>query len=304
MNVIEIPQLGKKVEYPSSWEECDAEQLQYIFRQAGKLISGGTDLLEFRISVFYHLAGIGRKQKHNRKESFMSEEQLLQKFDNIVRAATTVDFVFQERDGQLLFEFDCVRNLIPEIQIQEQVFYGPSDVLFNISFGEYRVAYDYYGRFVRTQDEDALNGLCAVLYRPARSGEWDDDIREVFNPHVCAKRKELFNEVPYELRSVILAWFSACDNYFKTGELEVDGRLISLAPLFKKSGNEIDGVPVEDAGELGLTGILMSIADNGTFGPASEVEKTNLYTVLLKLYHWHLEHKRQEKIYSKYGKSE
>lgn len=64
------------------------------------------------------------------------------------------------------------------------------------------------------------------------------------------------------------------------------------------------GVPEADAGELGLTGILMGVADNGTFGPVAEVERTNLYTVLLKLYQWHLEHKRLEKIYNKHGKSE
>lgn len=304
MNVIEIPEAGKKVEYPSAWEECNSGQLQYIFLQAGKLLSGEIDLPEFRIRVFYHLAGIRRKQKHERKELLMSRQQCLIKYDNITRAAATVDFVFQEQEGQLVFEFDCVKNLLPKIKIKRKTLYGPADALFNISFGEYRVAYDFYCRFVRDRQESDLNNLCAILYRPAKTGKWDDDIRVAFNPHECIRRANLFRKVPYELRMLIFSWFAACDNYFKSGQIEIDGRLISLSPLFRKTDEDTVGVPDADAGELGLTGILMSVADNGTFGPVAEVERTNLYTVLLKLYQWHLEHKRLEKIYNKHGKSE
>lgn len=304
MNVLEIPAIGKRIEYPSAWEECNPEQLQYIFLQAGRLLMGGIELSEFRIRVFYYLAGIRRKQRHERKEQLLTDEQQQIKFDNIARASQTVDFVFQERDGHLVFEFDCIRNLVPQVKIKERVYYGPAEALFNITFGEYRVAYDYYTRFVRDRSERDMNSLCAVLYRPARSGAWDSDIREAFNPHDCLRRAKLFSSVSYELRTLIFAWFSACDNYFKTGQLEIDGRLVSLSPLFKKSDDETDGVPDADSGELGLTGILMNVADNGTFGPVPEVEKTNLYTVLLKLYQWHLEHKRLEKIYNKHGRSE
>lgn len=304
MNVLEIPEAGKKVVYPSSWEECNPEQLQYIFLQAGKLLNGEIELSEFRIRVFYHLAGIRRKQVHERREKLLIRQQRLVKYDNITRAARTVDFVFREQDGQLIFEFGCVRNLLPELRIKRRKFYGPADALFNISFGEYRVAYDYYGRFIRCRQESDLNNLCAVLYRPAQSGKWDDDIRTAFNPHECIRRAALFGNVSYELRILIFSWFAACDNYFKTEQIEIDGRLISLAPLFRKAEQETDVVPDADSGELGLTGILMSVADNGTFGPLAEVEKTNLYTVLLKLYQWHLEHKRLEKIYNKHGKSE
>lgn len=304
MNVIEIPEVGKKVEYPSAWEECNPRQIQYIFREAARLISGETDLIEFRIRVFYYLAGIVRKHCHERKEQLLSDEQRMIKYDNIIRASETVGFMFQEKEHQLVFEFDCVRNLIPRIKIKHQLFYGPSEALFNITFGEYRVAYDYYIRFAREHEEHDLNNLCAVLYRPARSGAWDDDIRETFNPHECVRRAKMFKKVAYELRFFIFSWFSACDNYFKTEQIEIDGRLISLSPLFRKTDEDTEGVPEADAGELGLTGILMGVADNGTFGPVAEVERTNLYTVLLKLYQWHLEHKRLEKIYNKHGKSE
>lgn len=304
MNIIEIPESEKRIEYPSAWEECTPGQMQYVFREALRLINGMIEPLEFRIRVFYHLAGIIRKQHHQRKENLLTSEQQVIKFGNIIRLSETIGFMFRERENQLVFEFDCVRNLLPRVKIKRQLFYGPSDALFNITFGEYRVAYDYFVRFIREHDVCDLNNLCAVLYRPARSGPWDDDVREPFNPHGCVRRAKLFEKVAYETRFFIFSWFSACDNYFKTGQIEIDGRLISLAPLFRTTEEDIIDVPDADSGELGLTGILMSVADNGTFGTVAEVEKTNLYTVLLKLYQWHLEHKRLEKIYNKHGKSE
>mgnify|MGYP007002112990 FL=1 len=304
MNVIEIPETGKRIEYPSTWEECSPSQVQYIFREADRLLTGDIDPLEFRIRIFYHLAGIIHQKKHQHKERLLTEEQQRIKYENIIRASETVGFMFQKQGNQLIFKFDCIRNLIPRLKINHRVLHGPAEAFFNITFGEYRVAYDYYIRFVRDHDENDLNNLCSVLYRPARSGTWNDDIRIEFNPYECYRQAKLFHKVAPEVRSFIVSWFGACDNYFKTGQIEIDGRLISLAPLFRNADSETNGVPDADTGELGLTGILMSVADNGTFGPVSEVEKTNLYTVLLKLYQWHLEHKRLEKIYNKHGKLE
>ena len=303
MNTLEIPSLGKRIEYPSTWEECSVEQLKYIFAQAHRLMAGEMELLEFQIRIFYHLTGIERNYKHERKERLMSEDARFTKYDNIFRAARSIDFIFIEKEGQLVFEFDCIENLLPSIEVDAKVFYGPIQALFNITFAEYRVAYDFYCRYIDEADDIHLNNLCAVLYRPAGTEEYTDDIREPFNPHLCVRRSDLFKKVPLEIRSIILAWFSACDNYFKTGQLSIDGREISFAPLFKSSGNQSDDTPHEDSGELGLTGVLLTIADSGTFGPVVEVEKTNLYTVLLKLYQWHLEHKRNEKHRKNHGRT-
>ena len=49
MNVIEIPETGKRIEYPSTWEECTPSQVQYIFREADRLLTGDIDPLEFII---------------------------------------------------------------------------------------------------------------------------------------------------------------------------------------------------------------------------------------------------------------
>ena len=161
------------------------------------------------------------------------------------------------------------------------------------------MADDYYRKYMESKHEIDLNAWCAVLYRPARSGIESGDIREEFNPHVCLKRAGKFRKLSFEERFVILSWFSACDHYFKSGEIEIDGRLISLAPLFKQASDSGE----EDNSEgLGLTGILLGIDENGVFGTVEEVKRTNLYSVLLRLYLWYLDNKRLEKMYAN-GKS-
>lgn len=300
MNVIEIPEAGKRVEYPSTWEELNRGQLLFIVRQALLLMAGEMSVLEFKVRVFYFLTGIKRKRKHNRKDRYLTREEMERKYGNIVLAAETVSFVFSGREGELVFDFDCVKNLLPKVRSGWRVYHGPGDALLNVTFGEYMVAYDFYRRYMMDKEERDLNALCAVLYRPKRKRGVGDDCREEFNVHECVRRAGRFSRLSFEERFVILSWFSSCDNYFKSGEIEVDGRAISLGVLFRQEDKAVEGEG-DDPG-LGLTGILLGVAENGAFGTIEEVKRTNLYTVMLRLYLWHLENKRLEKMY-KDGKS-
>lgn len=299
MNTIEIPEIRKKVAYPASWDECNREQIRFIFRQVLRLIGGNIGMTEFKIRVLYFLTGIKRKKRHERKEKMLTEEQLAQKYLNVVMAADTINFMFQEQSGQQLFEYNRIGNVIPVIRRGMKRVYGPSEALFNITFGEYIVAFDFFRRYVEHKDENDLNKLCAVLYRARRKGKMDNDIRVEFNANECVRRARWWRRVALVDRFIIYSWFAACDNFFKTGDIEVDGNRISFRGLFKQSGGDELGEK-----DLGLTGVLMSVAESGTFGTLEDVNRTNLYTVLLKLYHWHLEHKRMEQKNNKNGKTE
>lgn len=295
MNVIEIPESGKRVEYPSCWEELNRKQLLFIVRLGLRLMAGEVSVLEFKVRVFYFLTGIKRKQRHNREERYLTREEMERKYGNIVLAAETVSFVFKGEEEEMVFDFDCVKNLLPSLRIGWRVYHGPADALLNMTFGEYMVASDFYRRYMMDKDERDLNALCAVLYRSKRSREVRDDIREDFNVHECTRRAGRFSGLSFEERFVILSWFSACDNYFKSGNIEVDGREISLAVLFRQE----DKTREDDSGDpgLGLTGILLGVAENGAFGSIEDVKRANLYSVMLRLYLWHLENERLKKIY-------
>lgn len=290
MNVIEIPQTDKRIEYPSEWEECSQAQLQYIFREALFLVAGKSAIKDFKVQMFYFLAGIHRTERHNRKDRLLTCEEQLRKYSNICLAAETMNFMFSEREGQIVFDFNCIRNMFPVIRSGRKKLYGPADALLNMTFGEYRVACEYFRAFAGEQEEKVLNRLCAVLYRPARRGKIDDDIRVDFNPNNCIRQAKTFEKIPAEIKHIIFSWFAACDSYLKTGDLKIEGRLISLRCLFKQEEQEKDG-------GLGLTGILMAVADTGTFGTMQEVDRTNLYTVMFRLYLWHQENEHLKKMY-------
>lgn len=298
MNTIEIPEVGKKVEFPSSWDECNLVQIRFIFKQVLRLLGGDIGMAEFKIRVLYFLTGIKRKKRHEKKEKMMMEEQLVQKYLNVVIAADTIDFIFREQNGQQLFEYSRVGNVMPVIRKRLSRMFGPAEALFNMTFGEYMVAFDFFRRYVDHKDVNDLNKLCAVLYRPKRSGKVDNDIRVEFNANECVRRAKWWRRIPLEDKYIIYSWFSSCDNFFKTGEIEVDGQRISFRGLFKQVGGNEFGER-----DLGLTGILLSVAESGTFGTLEDVNRTNLYTVLLKLYHWYLEHKQMEQK-TKNGKTE
>lgn len=114
-----------------------------------------------------------------------------------------------------------------------------------------------------------------------------------FSASQCVERAHRFNNISPLDRQIICSWFGAADHFIKTADLCVDGRVINFSPLFKqdKSVSILDddyGAPAP----LGITGILIAVADSGTFGTAAQVEATPLIDVLLKLYHWHCESRR------------
>ena len=65
-------------------------------------------------------------------------------------------------------------------------------------------------------------------------GTWNDDIGLNLIPMNVADKAKLFHKVAPEYGLLLSLGFGACDNYFKTGQIEIDGRLISLAHLFSE----------------------------------------------------------------------
>lgn len=295
MNVIEIPAKGKKVVYPSSWEEMSRDELLFTMKLAMEMLAGILSLDEFKIRVFYKLTRMHRNMWQRRKELLLTEREQVRKWENVRRSAETISWMFsREDDGRVVFRFDSVVNPLPRIRIKRFWFKGPGEALLDITFGEYMVAYDFLQKFRRDKEERWMNCLCSTLYRPIGK----DGKREDFDVDLCMKRSKMFVAIRPEERFTILSWFDACDHYFKSGDIEVDGRIVSLAPLFRPEGEDRD----ENEG-LGMTGILMAVAESGVFGKAEEVKRTNLYQVLLRLYLWHLENKRLKKMYQ-HGKVE
>lgn len=293
MNSIEIPDINEKIVYPSSWDECSTKEVLFIFKQALKMLSGDISKLDFQLYVFYELSGM-RLHHPRYADRYLTEEQRIQKYENIWRCCQTIDFMFS-KESQNVFEYTNLQNQVPFIRVGLKKWFSPAPALVDLTFGEYRMISDLYRIYASTHDLEAVKQMIAVLYRP-KSGRYGQ--RSVFIQEECVKRSKRLKNVPVEVIFYITSWFSCCDNYLKTSDIQIEGRFVNLSCLFKKSDESEKEENETGDGNLGMLGIQLALAEAGPFGDIEGVDKTNLYTVLLKLYQWK---KDNDEIKKRYG---
>lgn len=286
MNTLEIPSLGKQIHYPSCWEECTTDQVLYIFRLAPSLLAGKMSRLDFLLAVFLKLSGIPVLHP-DLADRMLSAEQRIQKYENIYQACQTIDFMFEKQDDRFLFNYTCLSPQLPLLRSGIRKLYPPATALFNLSFGEYRVAADMFAAY-KNNDSSAGDKLCAVLYRPVH-GKYKE--RLAFDVNECMYRAGKLRLLP-EVKMYVAAWFDCCDKYIKTGDIQLEGRIYNLSCLFSAAVAEDATDDTDKEGNLGLMGIKLALAESGTFGSMEDVDKANLYDVLLKLYQWYRDNEK------------
>jgi len=298
MNTIEIPEKNIKTEYPSCWDEMNNEQFGCVMQNWLKVIDGKLNIYEYLIIVLYNFLGIKRAPLDKWKDRRLSKIQLEDKFANIWQLTETLNWLYTEEVTEnkpvLLLNYYELKNRIPEIENSGGVkLIGPADGMLDITFGEYRRAWDYcelYGRWRKMAD---LDKFIATLYRPERQNldaikhqpDFDGNHREPFNPYLTEHYAELLGEIPFWKKYTIWLWFFNCDRYIKEEDLDLNGRPLNFAPLFSRNNNNEEEETLDDT-ELGLTKLLYAIAESNLFGPLSEVDRTNYIDVLTALLYW------------------
>jgi len=303
MHTLDIPEKDVHIEYPSCWEEMTTEQFDFVMQQIIKLEDRKLSIEEFKLLILYNFLGIKLSPFALRKSDRMTEEELEEKYQNTWQLTETLNyfFILDEKEGAFFYRlnYDSVKNFLPVLHINGNMFYGPAHGLTDCSFAEYRHAFDAYRNFSVKHEPNELNKLVAILYRPERehyqdvklSVDYDGQQREKYNYHLVADRAGIINELPYYQKYAIYLFFRNCDLFFRTKEIEVSGQQVCFKVLFKEG---------EEKGEsLGLNSLLFSMADAGTFGNIKETDEANLYDIFLKLYDAKLkyeEFKRKNKI--------
>jgi len=156
------------------------------------------------------------------------------------------------------------RWLIPSVRVFGRKYYGPADKLSNLTAFEYFIACEpLYWKWKLKNDEAALTALCAVLYRPKRKGDIDNDIREPYTDAGRAARIRRFKYLRLNTRRAIAFNYEGCRNF-----------ILKLHPkVFKqKAGN----------GASKRADITLSVA-GGALGDLNSTRSTNLYDFLLHL---------------------
>lgn len=297
MNTLEIPELQRKIEYPSCWEECSPSQVLFIFCQTIDLLAGRMTMDSYLLRIFFHLTQI-RIKHPDLTDRHLTAEQRIVKYDNMARACRTVDFMFPGGLETPVFEYASVANQLPHIKIGRDICHAPADALLDVTFGEYRMACDLYRQYLSGSVSDAAARLVSVLYRPVGPLGGRAFGRLPFDAAECDHRSHRATKLPEEVLFYVATWFGACDRYIKTEDLVIEGRRINLSCLFTKATGTDDGDgDVSNDGNLGLLGIQLALAESGTFGDMDGVDRANLYTVLIKLYQWKKENDKTKRLY-------
>lgn len=284
MNAIEVFETGKKVEVPSSWDELPARQVRRIFRLYDKCIRKGKSPLEFSVKVLFMLIGYRMIPFVSSLDERTSENIYLL-CDNLL------GFLFAKDSASL--SFDSVRNPLPFVSVGQRTLVGPSDLLQDLTFGEFRHASAAINAFYKSKDIEDLDECLAALYRPA-SLKPNKAGRRIHN--VDNGNAEMFLRLASRMHSwqknLIMLWFSACLDYIQSGTLTIDGEQVSLFLLF-------NGTSESSGFEYGWNDLLIELARENCIGNKDQIDEEPLFSVLSIMWHNFKENKRLEKLSKK-----
>lgn len=288
MTTVEIYGTGRAVRIPSSWDEMTPKQVQGVFRIFDRCVRNGGSPLEFNIRVLWLLLDVrrtfrgwiadvlGRMPDHRRDE-------------NVFRLCEScLGFLFSGDTANL--SFDSVSNPMPCVRSGVVRLHGPSDLLQNLTFGEFRHASAAVNRFFKTHDESDLDECLAFLYRRRsrkanRAGRAVPDV----NQRNAPKHIRRVSRLSGWRKNLMMMWLSSCINYLQSGMVVVNGEEIDLKSLFSGDG-ESTGM------SFGWNDLLVEIAKENTLGNIDRVDEEPLFSVLAIMWHNYKERKRNEQI--------
>ena len=287
MHKIEIPERHIMKEFPSEIQEMDQDQFVHFISLILEFLSGKITIDRFKASLIIKLLDV----KLDFMYAFLSREERENAYAEIFLLGELCESFFEQtqQDGKMVktFKLSFTRNFIPSLCGK---YYGPKDAIQDLTFCEYRTAHSHYTSYLESHNDNDLNLMIAVLYRPAKRFLWLKKLLPSFNGQIrmpfTAKSNPLFLEsrvqaiakLPLAIRYGIFLYFSGCEQFLAKGTLNIDGKPIDLSIIYER------GDEPGDSPDIGLIGILYSLAETKVFGSIEETDSQNLYDIMVRLY--------------------
>ena len=189
-------------------------------------------------------------------------------------------YIEQEGKGKTkhkIVDLNFVNNPLPVITIDKLKLYGPSPALQDCTYAEvFMHSQNAMIDFCNTSEEEYLDDLIAVLYRPMIKGK-----RPKFDSDNYEEHKQAIKKLPPEIKFGVFLFFSSCHKFITTNRaLDIGGGVvINTAQLFQPSKKKQKGV--------GPIGVIHSLAESQVFGDTEKTGKTGVYDVLTRLVQLH-----------------
>lgn len=138
---------------------------------------------------------------------------------------------------------------------KKRYIYGPADGLENISLYELGITFSLFERYVTSRDENFLNRLLSVLFRPHKPktahntrSNYEGDVRLPHYKHesTVTRRMPVIRRLPPLVKSILLFWFASCRHHI----------INSYPNLF----NAQDEAGERQGNDYGWGGVLLSLS--------------------------------------------
>ncbi|WP_044403408.1 hypothetical protein [Lacinutrix sp. Hel_I_90] len=284
MHKIEFIENKTVLHFPESALEFSSDQL--IAFSKNLLLYQGEHIAytQFCTSITYSFLNLVRTAD-------LEKEENLPVIENVNTISRLVNGYFttktENRKETKVINMDFYVQKLPLIEIDGHKFYGPSDALFNTTYGEYLKLIHHFNAFASTADENELNNLIATIYRPEKENyksvktkiDYDGDRRRKYNPNLTPIYADILSALNYETKYAIFLFVSSCQNYIANcSSLDIgSGNTVDLSILFNSTSTETNN------NSIGMLGTLYSLAETKVFGPIKEVAEQNTYDILVYL---------------------
>lgn len=182
MNTIEIPEKNLFLELPQSLGECSSEQYKEVAYYLYQMNTKAIDFHQFKVLCLYKLLGL----KYTKK-SKLSQGEKDEKDSNILMLSELIeDFFEKDEKGNIqTIKLDFLHNPLYKIRYKWRTYYGPTDFLQNITFGEYMEGLGYFMKFINpqtaeNQELERLQKAKDELFNADLAyPEWENEVIEI-----------------------------------------------------------------------------------------------------------------------------
>lgn len=306
MHKIEIPDRDLTLELPSNWYEATPAQAAKLFKLAFKLMTNQIGKNDYIVESLFFLTGMKRNWRIKVWESMAPAELVLEKNAKLYEMGNELCmWPFDSEIEEPRIKYETVINNLPEVMVGRKRLLGPSTLLADLTFVEFRTAIEQMNTHTKLakdpeaalEAEEALNRFIACLYRPAKRRPLNSNeplVREAFNRSRI--KTKFAAKLPIWQKSMILLWFSYCIKYIQSEDIELEGRVINLSPLFPPPPviYTADEEPTNND-SLGWVSLVFAIAEKNIFGDAKATDSQNLFDILAYMYDSHLKQQKQNR---------
>lgn len=201
---INIGDEKQSYQYPKSWDELTPRQ----FRKTCNIIASNNDLGVVRVKLLMHLLKLKigwRKPKPETSHIF-----------NLPTAELHTLLHNKDILGWLYSGNGPSKMLIKKFRHNGRVYYAPPSRLTNVCTVELIGAFQCFKEFSRTKDQQYLDKLISLLYRPKEkwrlfasfSKRFNKDKREPLNQVLWEEREKTFKNLNHGIRIAVLNQFN------------------------------------------------------------------------------------------------